>query len=417
MTDVTGDRVTGEPTGTAARTPGTDTKAVRSWTRWGLLVTALLGLLFAQQSVTDDPWPPVLRGVLLVVALGVAAAHVLTSGRALSGSAPVLPGVVALVAAVVAVVAVLVVYPDAVTAWLVPLGVAMSALGMARGWRPGDALVLVAAVVVVAVVLGVLGAPAQTPGPLRPLLAALIAAPIALDVSQFWVWRVVQRLDDARELAAELAATRERARIAAELHDVQGHSLHVIAMRSELVDRLLPDDPATAREHARAVRELAAEALAETRSLVHGYRTGDVAAEVRNAAQVLRAAGAEVTVRGDPAEIPAPAADAFALLVREATTNVLRHSTPDAVEIRVERDAGSVRVAVRNDGVNEPSGGPDGDGGTGVSGLRERFARRGGTVTAGPGDTVGPDTAGWTLSGTIPLGAGRPQADAEGTRG
>lgn len=386
MTDVTG--------------RGSDTRAARSWTRWGLVATALLTLLVTQRSVTDDPWPPVLRAALLAAVLGVAAVHVWTSGRALAGRATVPPAAAATVVAAAALLAAMVALPDAAPVWLVPLGLALSAVGMARGWRPSDARAVLAVIVAAGAALAWLGAPAQLPGPLRPLLGVLVAAPIALDLSQFWMWRVVLRLDHARELASELAATRERARIAAELHDVQGHSLHVIAMRAELVDRLLPGDPEAAGEHARAVRELAAGALAETRSLVHGYRTGDVAAEVRNAAQVLRAAGAEVALHGDPAGIPAAAADAFAVLVREATTNVLRHSTPDRVEIRVERTAGAVRVAVTNDGAHAGGGQDPAVGGTGVGGLRERFARRGGAVEAGPDGARG---AGWTLSGTLPL--------------
>lgn len=227
--------------------------------------------------------------------------------------------------------------------------------------------------------------PTERAGPLTFLLAAgVLATPTAIDLASVGVLRVLDRLDEARRDADELATTRERVRIAAELHDVQGHSLHAIAMHAELTERLVGTDPDAAATHARTVRTLAADALAESRTLVRGYRDADLAGELRNAAGLLRAAGADAEVDGDPATVPAVHAVLLGPVVREAATNVLRHSDPDRVRFVVRRAGDRTELEVRNDGVPDGPGPPDPSGGTGLAGVRDRIGKRGGRVEAGP---------------------------------
>ncbi|WP_026454637.1 sensor histidine kinase [Saccharomonospora iraqiensis] len=223
-------------------------------------------------------------------------------------------------------------------------------------------------------------------------VAAVIVAALAFaDLLSARFWDIVLELDRARALEGELAATRERLRFAADLHDIQGHSLQAIALKGELTERLIGTDDAAARGHAAELTRLARSALTDTRELAKGYREIDLHTEIDNAVELMRAAGIEVTVHGDPARIAPPLQRAFGALVREGTTNVLRHSRARRCELDVHVDDDGVTVRLGNDGVGhvavpaDTAGTPDtpDTAGSGVRGLRERFATIGGEVTAG----------------------------------
>lgn len=392
----------------ACRGHGSLTDA-RSCVRSGLAAMSIVLCLPAVRTLTDGSWSITARAALCAVLVTVAAVHLSTTDRIVRSERLRRPAVVAaLVAVTVAWTVISWNTPQHQPAWALVTGLAASSWLLTAGWARGAAMVewsgrsTVAALGAMALVGAVVAigpdGPALLPAPLRAALAvATVAVPTVVDVSQLWFWRIVQRQHAATELASELATTRERARIAAELHDIQGHSLHVIALEAELVDRLLASDPDAARSHARTVRALATDALRETRSLVHGYRRSDVAVEIANAAALLQAVGAEAVVRGPAAAIPRSAACAFGALVREATSNVLRHSTPRFVEITIEVDGQELRMSVCNDGVADGSGHPDG---TGVAGLDARFRQLGGHVRADASRT-----GWWTVTGTLPAPA------------
>ena len=166
---------------------------------------------------------------------------------------------------------------------------------------------------------------------------ATVAACAWIILASIWIWDVTLRLDEARASAAELAILRERLRFAGELHDVQGHHLEAIALKAELAGRLVGTDDDEARRHAADAQRLARTALGETRALVHGYRRTDLATELENAVGILRAAGVEATVTGSPREVPEGLQPLFGTLVREAATNLLRHSEAERCTIAVER--------------------------------------------------------------------------------
>ncbi|MEU8282651.1 sensor histidine kinase [Micrococcus luteus] len=152
----------------------------------------------------------------------------------------------------------------------------------------------------------VLGAAAVLQDPAGPadtavgfLVWSVITA--CMIVPTVWFWRLMQRLDNARRQAADLAVTRERLRFAADLHDVQGHHLQVIALKAELAERLLAKgrtEDAGVSLH--EVREQAREALAETRALVRDLREVSAERELVNAKEVLTAAGTATEVGTDP---------------------------------------------------------------------------------------------------------------------
>lgn len=229
-----------------------------------------------------------------------------------------------------------------------------------------------------------------------------------------WAWDVVRRLDDARSSESRLAVARERLRFAADLHAIQGHTLQVIALKSELAERLLPEEPApvaAARAQIAEIRRLAADAMADTRELVQGYRAPALEDELDNAHDVLAAAGFDCTI--DAAELPeAPASRAiFGRVLREATTNVLRHGTPGPVGITIGRGPadspadGHWVLTVDNAATAGGESSSSKESGSGLAGLRERVTEAGGTLTSlydEPASTSPDDTGRFTLTATIP---------------
>lgn len=167
-------------------------------------------------------------------------------------------------------------------------------------------------------------------------------------------------------------------RFAADLHDIQGQALHVSRLKLRLADKLLAEDPAVARTHLREAEQLIADAIAETRRLAYGQRTLTFAGELANSESLIRAAGILFEVTG-----AAPAGhrldELFGLVVREATTNLLRHAQAEHVAITLRPD--SVRIV--NDGAEEATRTL-----SGLARLGERFAAAGGVlVTAQEGRT------------------------------
>ena len=244
-----------------------------------------------------------------------------------------------------------------------------------------------------------------------PELVALVifavSCPLLFLLSTWW-WDIVVRLDGARRDAAQLAITRERLRFASDLHDIQGHHLQVIALKAELAERLLHRDLQAARENIHEVRTLARTALEDTRSLVRDLRRVSLAEELANARDVLEAAGASATVRTVDVTDPA-ARSLLGLAVREAATNILRHSTASSVTIALARRSGDLVLRVENDGATaQADDGPAS--GTGLAGLHRRFAAAGGSVTGGG------DDGRYVLEARLPTGAVTTSTDSREDR-
>ena len=196
-------------------------------------------------------------------------------------------------------------------------------------------------------------------------------------IGGIWWWRVVDRLDESRRLAGDLAVARERLRFAADLHDIQGHHLQVIALKAELAERVLRTDSDVARNNLMQVRELARTAMDETRSLVHGYRHVALHEELANAADVLAAAGIECDLRTSEIRLDETHRRLLGLVVREATTNILRHATAERADIGLREEAGHIVLEISNSGAGLQ---PTNPAGTGLRGLRDRLITAGGSV-------------------------------------
>ncbi|MBX5477425.1 MAG: sensor histidine kinase, partial [Clostridia bacterium] len=198
---------------------------------------------------------------------------------------------------------------------------------------------------------------------------------------------VMLALQRAQKDVARLAAAEERLRIARDLHDLLGHSLSVIILKAQLAQRLLPGQPERAAAEVADIERAARDALRETRQAVSGYRQPDLDAELARAKAVLRDAGIACTVHGEAGPLAPEVASALVFALREATTNVLRHSGASRCWIRLERQGGGVRLVVEDDGKGP---GPldvvdlaETDAtalGNGLAGITERVQARGGRV-------------------------------------
>jgi two-component system sensor histidine kinase DesK len=188
------------------------------------------------------------------------------------------------------------------------------------------------------------------------------------------------QLVEARDELARNAVAEERLRFARDLHDLLGHSLSLIALKSELAGRLAERDPARAREEMADVEAVARRALAEVRDAVSGYRQVSFAQALAEARSALSAAG--ITLRGPTraAALPGKVDGVLGWVVREATTNVLRHSGAGVVTVELAADDARAVLAVTDDG----RGAPEGSGrGAGLAGLGERVEALGGRLDAG----------------------------------
>ncbi len=212
----------------------------------------------------------------------------------------------------------------------------------------------------------------------------------------------VAELGAAREEIARLAVADERLRFARDLHDLLGHSLSLITLKTELAGRLLPDAPEKAATEIHDAEGVARRALREVREAVAGYRQPTLDRELYGARETLEAAGISCRIENRIGVLPSAMDAVLAWTVREGVTNVIRHSRARHCEILLTRDGDEVHAEISDDG---PPG-PDGySAGSGLSGLAERVASfaGGGNFEAGPLPDDGHHPGGFRLRVSLPL--------------
>jgi two-component system sensor histidine kinase DesK len=198
----------------------------------------------------------------------------------------------------------------------------------------------------------------------------------AVTVSSLWWWDVLVTLDRARASEAKLAATQERLRLATDVHDLQGHHLQVIALQLELAERLMPRDPEAGMEQLRAARASVDDARQGTRDLATRFRSVPLRDELANAVDLLRAAGTKAEATVDPDASLAPAS-ALGPVIRETTTNVLRHGGGRWARLSLTRTDGSWHYEISNDLATDA---PENEGGAGLDGIARRAAEANGDL-------------------------------------
>jgi two-component system sensor histidine kinase DesK len=278
------------------------------------------------------------------------------------------------------------------------------------GPAPGLRLGLLAGTVLSlqAIVLGV---------PAGDWLAALVPALVSCagTVGVRRMQQLILELREARAEVARLAASEERLRMARDLHDLAGHSLATITLKAELARKLMAVDPARAEQQILDLEHVSRQALADIREAVSGYRRATLAVETASARTALTAA--DIDLDADPSlalrsgELAPEVEEALAWCLREAVTNVVRHSGARGCRIRLIEarvdgestltlevlDDGTARARPAVDPARPPSPAPAGNG---LSGLRERLH----AVSPQARLTAEPAPAGgFRLTATVPL--------------
>lgn len=219
----------------------------------------------------------------------------------------------------------------------------------------------------------------------------------------------VVRLHRARTGLADLAVTRERLRLARDLHDLVGYSLSTMTLKSELAHRLITTRPERARHQIAEVLAISRLALADVRSVSTGYRDMSLDDECASARSVLDAAGIEANIRTGHGELPEHVGTVLATVLREGLTNMLRHSKAEHCAIITTHGGGRATITITNDGVAESPADTPAVGGTGLRNLAERVADLSGELTA----TREVDDT-FRLHTWVPLNVDRPNSEPRG---
>lgn len=207
-------------------------------------------------------------------------------------------------------------------------------------------------------------------GAITLLLTGVFA--IVLTRLTAWGLGVVDELERAKGVEAQLQVAEERLRFSRDLHDVVGRGFSAVAVKSELAVALSrAGDTDRAVAEMEEVRTLAVESMGQMRTLVRGYRNIDLRGEVAGARSLLSAAGCDLVVEGDAAKVPTAFHEVAAWVVREGTTNIVEHSAATRATLTL----GGAGMSLRNDR-------PQGSIGerSGLRGLGERLDAVGATL-------------------------------------
>ncbi len=207
----------------------------------------------------------------------------------------------------------------------------------------------------------------------------------------------VAELRRTRAELARVAVAEERERFSRDLHDLLGHTLSVIVVKAQAVRRLAGQDPEAVAGHAADIEQIGRQALDDVRRAVDAMRAPTLDDELDNARRSLAAAGIATTVTADGAVERAadgPAGEVLAWVVREAATNVLRHSGASACRIELDEREGRLALVVADDGVGAPRAPSTRFGG--LDGLRDRVTAAGGELQ------VEPSSEGFRLTAVLP---------------
>ncbi len=193
----------------------------------------------------------------------------------------------------------------------------------------------------------------------------------------------IRELHTARRELARLAVIEERLRLSRDLHDLLGHTLSVITLKSELAGSLVTEEPERCAQELADIERVSRQMLREVRRTVAGYRQPTLANELDGARQLLEAAGVEYVVEQTTRDLPLALDAVLAWTVREGVTNVIRHSRAQQCHIQLGDEQGMVCAEVINDGERQAHlQESETRQGNGLSGLRERVVALGGILEA-----------------------------------
>ncbi|MFI9840512.1 histidine kinase [Nonomuraea sp. NPDC051941] len=354
-----------------ARLPATVTEPVPdpggSVLPMALLAAVLVGFSAKALLVAGSPWPAIPLAVIVFMQL-----------RSVEGRHPV----------ALSIMAVLTFAPIPLfgQAWLGVAGFLAGPILLAFPWAA--ALPLVAAIVAVVAAAGVL---LGLPVPL------IVNYPISTVVTGLVVYGLLKLAQLARELhesrdgPARAAVVEERLRAARDLHDLLGHTLAAILLKCELARRL---DAERARKELDDVLSMTEQAMRDLRTVSGGHRELSLATEAESARSLLATAGIDVLLDLGHDTLAGEADTTLGIVLREAVTNVLRHSSARRCTITTSVRDGAVRLSVRNDGARAAEGRR---GSAGIGNLTTRLTALDGRLAVSQEDGC------FELTATVPI--------------
>lgn len=250
-----------------------------------------------------------------------------------------------------------------------PFIMSFASYGLTRLWHW---ITVIASVTVTALCVFLL------PGGMDYLSVLAIVALLGT-VNTVSTWLIL-RSSEADRLGLELATSEGREAVARDVHDLIGHSLTVVGLKAQLARRLMDTDPERAKSELADIEALTAEAIAGVRSTVAGARATTLVEQLASSRDALQAGDVALTVSGTPGALSAAQALTAAWILREATTNTLRHARASHVDVEIAPG----RFTIIDDGP-----GPGTREGNGIRGMRERAAASGATFLVGPGESGG----------------------------
>ncbi|WP_052460862.1 sensor histidine kinase [Microbacterium gorillae] len=263
----------------------------------------------------------------------------------------------------------LVVFGSAATGWLVYPAVAIAMMGIRRRWMVTGILALTALALAINLMW-----PLKD---LEPWTIPLIIVSVGLLMMSFATnLRTMRELRATQEELARVAVEEERNRVGRDMHDILGHSLSAIALKADLAATLSGRDADAAAREIREVQTLARSTLDDMRAVVSGYRQVRVASELASLRTLLPAAGVTAHLPTTTDDVPESNRELFGWVLREAGTNIVRHSGATACWVSLNPH----RIRVEDDGTG-PN--PDDVPGTGLAGLGDRARDAGGSLTIG----------------------------------
>ena len=183
------------------------------------------------------------------------------------------------------------------------------------------------------------------------------------------------KLRMAQEEVERLAKLAERERIARDMHDLLGHTLSVVVLKSELAQKLMTRDAGRALQEMAEIERISRQGLADVRQAITGYRSSGLAAEIEHVRETLTAAGIDTAIEARSVTLAPAQETALSLALREAATNVIRHAGATRCHIKFYAQDGSALMEVQDDGR-----GGDAPFGNGLTGMRERIQSLGGAL-------------------------------------
>ena len=203
-----------------------------------------------------------------------------------------------------------------------------------------------------------------------------------------------EQAERARTLDAQQASLIERERIARDLHDLLGHTLTLVSLKADLASRLVDTDSARAKEAIADIQSSSRKALSDVRETLSGLTVTSIVQECDNAEAALRSANIALSVVGDYPALAPDADTAIGLTIREATTNIVRHSSATQVTMTFTNDEQGIGITIADNGAAH-----DLTEGNGLTGLRSRLEALGGILRVAENRAAG---SGVQIQATVP---------------